>query len=142
MKDSNDTNSFAGKTATTDKYLLAVTAGERKPLNSTVKLEPCDPDWPSQFSVQATRIRDALSEKVLLLKHVGSTSVPGLSSKPTIDMVLAEVQWPVISTHTRFYRFYCLWKNCPIYWVDNSLLGRITVKPAIFDQGSCPASTP
>ncbi len=41
------------------------------------------------FSVQADRIRDVLSEKVLLLEHVGSTSVPELSAKPIIDMVLA-----------------------------------------------------
>jgi GrpB-like predicted nucleotidyltransferase (UPF0157 family) len=41
------------------------------------------------FLLQANRIRDALSEKVLLLEHVGSTSVPGLSAKPIIDMVLA-----------------------------------------------------
>src|SRR5262249_2848503 len=48
-----------------------------------------DPGWPLKFSLQANRIRDALSEKVLLLEHVGSTSVPGLSAKPIIDMVLA-----------------------------------------------------
>ncbi|HEX3078643.1 MAG TPA: GrpB family protein [Lachnospiraceae bacterium] len=37
----------------------------------------------------STQIRNALSEKVLLLEHVGSTSVPGLCAKPIIDMVLA-----------------------------------------------------
>jgi GrpB-like predicted nucleotidyltransferase (UPF0157 family) len=37
----------------------------------------------------ADRVRDALAEKVLLLEHVGSTSVPGLSAKPVIDILLA-----------------------------------------------------
>ena len=37
----------------------------------------------------ADRVRDALAEKVLLLEHVGSTSVPGLEAKPVIDIVLA-----------------------------------------------------
>jgi GrpB-like predicted nucleotidyltransferase (UPF0157 family) len=37
----------------------------------------------------AERVRDALEGRVLLLEHVGSTSVPGLSAKPVIDMVLA-----------------------------------------------------
>src|SRR5262245_26550990 len=63
--------------------------GERKPLNGTVYLAPYDPDWPSQFSSHARRIREALAEKVLLLEHVGSTAVPGLSAKPVIDVVLA-----------------------------------------------------
>ena len=89
MKDSDNPKGPAAKATTTDEYLLAVTVGERKPLNSTIYLAPYDPDWPSQFSRQASHIRDALSEKVLLLEHVGSTSVPGLSAKPIIDMVLA-----------------------------------------------------
>lgn len=83
---SDDSKAQAG---TSNEYLLAVTVGERKPLNSTVYLAPYDPYWPKQFELQASRIRDALSEKVLLLEHVGSTSVPGLSAKPLIDMVLA-----------------------------------------------------
>lgn len=38
---------------------------------------------------EATRIRGALGDRVRLLEHVGSTSVPGLSAKPIIDIVLA-----------------------------------------------------
>jgi GrpB-like predicted nucleotidyltransferase (UPF0157 family) len=75
--------------ATTDEYLAAVTIGARAPLNSTIYLAPYDPAWTSKFLVLADRIRDALAEKVLQLEHVGSTSVPGLSAKPVIDMVLA-----------------------------------------------------
>ena len=41
------------------------------------------------FAGQARRIRDLLGDTVLLLEHTGSTSVPGLSAKPIIDMVLA-----------------------------------------------------
>ena len=89
MKHTDKVKDSAVKPATTDEYLLAVTVGKREPLNSTIYLAPYDPDWPSQFSLQARRIRDALSEKVLLLEHIGSTSVPGLSAKPVIDMVLA-----------------------------------------------------
>jgi GrpB-like predicted nucleotidyltransferase (UPF0157 family) len=63
--------------------------GERTALNGTIYLARYDPDWPSQFSSYARRIREALSEKVLLLEHVGSTAVPGLSAKPVIDVVLA-----------------------------------------------------
>ena len=73
----------------TDEYLAAVTIGERPPFDGRIALVPYDPAWPSEFAQQANRIRSALSEKVLLLEHVGSTSVPGLSAKPVIDIVLS-----------------------------------------------------
>lgn len=89
MKPPDDTKDSQRENGMSDEYLRAVTVGERKPLNGTIHLAPYDPDWPKQFALQANRIRDALSERVLLLEHVGSTSVPGLSAKPVIDMVLA-----------------------------------------------------
>jgi GrpB-like predicted nucleotidyltransferase (UPF0157 family) len=58
-------------------------------LNSTIYLAPYDPAWPLLFTRLAEQIREALGDGVLLLEHVGSTSVPGLSAKPIIDMVLA-----------------------------------------------------
>jgi GrpB-like predicted nucleotidyltransferase (UPF0157 family) len=54
-----------------------------------IHLTPYDPDWAVMFAQLAGQIRLALGEKVLLLEHVGSTSVPGLSAKPVIDVVLA-----------------------------------------------------
>lgn len=55
----------------------------------TVELHPYDPDWPRRYEQEAARVIDALGERVRLLAHVGSTSVPGLAAKPTIDIVLA-----------------------------------------------------
>lgn len=78
-----------GNSGLTDEYLAAVTIGARTPLNSSIFLAPYDPLWESKFQVLANRIRDSVGEKVLLLEHVGSTSVPGLSAKPVIDIVLA-----------------------------------------------------
>jgi GrpB-like predicted nucleotidyltransferase (UPF0157 family) len=72
-----------------EDYLAEVTIGERKPLNGTIHLAPYDPHWPSEFARLADGIRRALGEKALILEHVGSTSVPGLSAKPVIDIVLA-----------------------------------------------------
>ncbi len=40
------------------------------------------------FAREAKRIRSARGERVLLLEHAGSTSVPGLAAKPRIDIVL------------------------------------------------------
>lgn len=86
-----ETPASSAKAATpmTEEQLFAITVGERLPLNSTIHLAPYDPAWPSMFARQARRIRDVLGNKVLLLEHVGSTSVPGLSAKPIIDIVLA-----------------------------------------------------
>ena len=33
-------------------------------------------------------MRDLLGDRVHLLEHVGSTSVPGLPAKPIVDMLL------------------------------------------------------
>jgi GrpB-like predicted nucleotidyltransferase (UPF0157 family) len=79
----------ADKSSTSDERLAAVTVGERQPHNSTIHLESYDPEWPRQFAQLAARIRAALSDRVVLLEHVGSTSVPGLAAKPIIDMLLA-----------------------------------------------------
>jgi GrpB-like predicted nucleotidyltransferase (UPF0157 family) len=73
----------------TEGQILEITVGERYPLNSTIYLAPYDPAWPSLFTRLKQRIYAALEDDVLLLEHVGSTSVPGLSAKPIIDMVLA-----------------------------------------------------
>ena len=77
-----------GETAMEER-LRAVTVGAVQPLNSTITLEPYDPAWPSLYAELQSKIRNALGPKALLIEHVGSTSVPGLSAKPIIDIVLA-----------------------------------------------------
>lgn len=73
----------------TDEQLRAVTIGEVTPLHGTILLAPYNPEWPAMFALLEKQIRDLLGARVLLLEHVGSTSIPGLSAKPIIDMVLA-----------------------------------------------------
>lgn len=58
-------------------------------LNDMIHLEPYNPVWKSMYASEAKRIQDALGNNVLLLEHVGSTSIPGLSAKPIIDIVMA-----------------------------------------------------
>jgi 16S rRNA processing protein RimM len=48
-----------------------------------------DPAWPSRYDAEAARLRDALGDVALRIEHVGSTSVPGLAAKPTIDIQLS-----------------------------------------------------
>jgi GrpB-like predicted nucleotidyltransferase (UPF0157 family) len=47
-----------------------------------------DPTWPARYVRLAERIGAALGERVVVLEHVGSTSVPELAAKPIIDILL------------------------------------------------------
>ncbi len=78
----------AGPGETTEDYLREVTIGDPEVLDGQVLLAPPDSEWPRLYDRLAARIRAALADRVLQLEHVGSTSVPGLSAKPTIDIVL------------------------------------------------------
>lgn len=83
----------------TEEALRAVTIGEPRRVDGRIELVAHDPRWARQYEQLAGRVRAALGERVRLLEHVGSTSVPGLSAKPIIDMVLEvadssdEVAW-------------------------------------------------
>jgi GrpB-like predicted nucleotidyltransferase (UPF0157 family) len=56
---------------------------------TTITLVPYHPGWPAMFCALADSIRAALGPAALAVHHAGSTSVPGLSAKPVIDIVLA-----------------------------------------------------
>ena len=54
-----------------------------------VQLVAHDPAWAGAYERQAERIRGALGDRIVLLEHVGSTSIPGIVAKPKIDILLA-----------------------------------------------------
>jgi GrpB-like predicted nucleotidyltransferase (UPF0157 family) len=58
-------------------------------VDGPIQLAAYSRQWPLQFRAQEQRIRTALAGRVLLLEHIGSTSVPGLRAKPIIDICLA-----------------------------------------------------
>lgn len=74
---------------TSDAALRAATVGPLEPHNAPIDLADYDPRWPQLFAAERDRLRAALGDTALLIEHVGSTSVPGLSAKPIIDIVLA-----------------------------------------------------
>ena len=51
-----------------------------------VVVEPYDEGWKQNFIDIKAELQDALGELALRIEHVGSTSVPGLSAKPIIDI--------------------------------------------------------
>ncbi|NUP48152.1 MAG: GrpB family protein [Catenulispora sp.] len=53
----------------------------------TVEVVAYDPAWPKQFAVEQSLLAQALPD-ALAIEHIGSTSVPGLCAKPTIDVLV------------------------------------------------------
>ena len=72
----------------TEEDLRAAWVVDPPKLTGKIQVADYDPDWPGLFQREADRIRGVLGERVVLLEHVGSTSVPGLAAKPIIDVLL------------------------------------------------------
>jgi GrpB-like predicted nucleotidyltransferase (UPF0157 family) len=60
--------------------------GQPPPLQGRIQIRDYDPQWPRLYRREAARIRSTLGERVALLEHAGSTSVPGLPAKPNINL--------------------------------------------------------
>ena len=55
---------------------------------------PYDPTWPQRFQAASAEILAVANHLFLRLEHIGSTSVPGLAAKPTIDMMASVRRLP------------------------------------------------
>jgi len=71
-----------------EEELRQAWVGEPPKLTGQVRLAEYDPGWPGQYELEAAKVRATLGGRVLLLEHIGSTSVPGLAAKPVIDILL------------------------------------------------------
>lgn len=47
-----------------------------------------DPTWPEQFRLVREHLLGCLGAAAVSIEHIGSTSVPGLAAKPTIDVLV------------------------------------------------------
>lgn len=59
-----------------------------------IRVTDYDREWPRQFELLRGRLLPGLSDLILAIEHVGSTSVPELAAKPIldIDIVIASAQ--------------------------------------------------
>jgi len=89
MEEQRSTDSPGANIPLSEEQIIAAHVRKPQPLNSTIYVAPYNPAWPSMFTRLAKHIHEVLGDRIRLLEHVGSTSVPGLSAKPIIDMVLA-----------------------------------------------------
>jgi GrpB-like predicted nucleotidyltransferase (UPF0157 family) len=53
-----------------------------------VKLEEYSPVWAASYRQEEELIKDLLGNTLTAVAHVGSTSIPGICSKPIIDIIL------------------------------------------------------
>lgn len=56
--------------------------------NRKYTIEPYNPNWKKQFEDEAENLRFIFSDKAISIEHIGSTSVPGLAGKPTVDILI------------------------------------------------------
>jgi len=87
MTSASDTE--RGDQGFSEQHLRDVVIGELRRHDAPITLIEYSADWPVQYEHEERRIREALGDRVLVLEHVGSTSVPGLKAKPIIDICLA-----------------------------------------------------
>jgi GrpB-like predicted nucleotidyltransferase (UPF0157 family) len=55
-------------------------------LNRPIVVVDYDPNWPALYEAEKAHILAALGTAVVQIEHIGSTAVPGLAAKPTIDI--------------------------------------------------------
>ena len=51
-------------------------------------VQPYDPSWPKQFDADAKVLKEIFGDDAIAIEHIGSTSVPGMDGKSTIDILI------------------------------------------------------
>jgi GrpB-like predicted nucleotidyltransferase (UPF0157 family) len=63
----------------------------------TVEVVPYTSQWSILFQQEQILLREALGELALDIQHIGSTAIPGLASKPIIDIGIAVIDLALVS---------------------------------------------
>ena len=76
--------------AANDAFVSSVASGDvvlfGEPTGQPVVLESWNPVWKDEFEELKSRLAAALGPVAVRIDHIGSTAVPGLEAKPTIDI--------------------------------------------------------
>jgi GrpB-like predicted nucleotidyltransferase (UPF0157 family) len=54
----------------------------------TVIVEPHNPRWAQMFDDESKLLAQALGPNAVAIHHIGSTAIPGIYAKPTIDIMI------------------------------------------------------
>ena len=102
-----------------------------------ISVVPYNPDWPKMFEAEATKIKEALGENCVAIHHIGSTSVPGLSAKPIIDIISAvrNVETVITSLEAAGYKHKGEY-NIPMRLYFNDKDGQVRVNLHVYEDGN------
>lgn len=53
-----------------------------------IEIRSYNPDWPAQFKHEMELLKSVFGKEAILIEHIGSTSIPGCSAKPVIDILI------------------------------------------------------
>ena len=56
-------------------------------MSASIEVVSYNINWPAMFEQESILIQQALGTNCLVIHHIGSTSIPGLSAKPIIDIL-------------------------------------------------------
>jgi GrpB-like predicted nucleotidyltransferase (UPF0157 family) len=59
-----------------------------------IELVQYDPDWKKLFEQEAGFLTQVLGKNCVAIHHIGSTAIPGLRSKPVIDILVEVPDFP------------------------------------------------
>lgn len=60
----------------------------QKAVSEKIDIVPYDPNWIKAFEEEANVLQKNFPEIIRKIEHFGSTAIPGLSSKPIVDMLV------------------------------------------------------
>jgi GrpB-like predicted nucleotidyltransferase (UPF0157 family) len=57
-------------------------------LSEHIVIEEYDPIWKTKYEKAKDKLLEIIDEFVVAIEHIGSTAIPGLASKPVIDILI------------------------------------------------------
>jgi GrpB-like predicted nucleotidyltransferase (UPF0157 family) len=57
-------------------------------MDKEITIEEWHPNWSKQFENEKLKLKEILSDKVISIEHIGSTSIEGLGAKPILDIAI------------------------------------------------------
>jgi GrpB-like predicted nucleotidyltransferase (UPF0157 family) len=57
-------------------------------MSRIIEVVPYDPVWPELFKQESALLQEIFGTNIVSINHTGSTSVPGMMAKPTIDILI------------------------------------------------------
>lgn len=65
----------------------------------TIELRKYDPTWKQQFDLEKQKIIAAVGPWIRAVEHIGSTSIPNMLAKPTIDIAIGVTSLSLADQH-------------------------------------------